>query len=559
MRVTSSGRIVRSEKGEGRRERGEGRGEKGEGIAESEIVNHQSSTPNSGSELIARDSRALFGSTGLAVAGQAVAIVVGLACTIVTIRLLDLAAYGRFALFFMFLEIISHLLAWPNLGLVRFGREEMGAARASQSSIGRLAETFWARMVLFLVSVLAAAGLLWALRQPLENYLKLEFAIHILLLLYVALNGFVLLARSVFQTVTQFRAYALALASVKILNLALIVTVFILLRRPVGPGRIIALHIVSFGVVCLICLFLLPWKSLLPVRVKLPAIGRMASYSWPLLPAGLSALVVNWVDFALIKHYALEASVGLYAAAYQPVTVLIALKVALISAVIPLLVSLATEKRSETLTWYLDDALGQIAWALGLGSVLLAIGAEAIPLLLGQKYLPSIVPCQVLMAGAAFFIFTSFQSALAKALDRVRAVFAVGLLTALLNTLFDLALVPRFGIRGAGIATTAAFILSGLFYFPILNSERSLRGSSPLRRYGAILGLAAPFIMAGVALMADTRIMRVGCGLGIVAVWGVMARMTGVFRTSTLEKWRSVHMPNWARRAIGTFYAVLGR
>ncbi len=517
-------------------------------------MNHGRSEKEShpASELIARDQYRLLGHAGLSVTGQCIALAAGLLCTIVTVRLLEPSAYGRFAIFFMLLEIISHLLIWPNLGLVRFGREELGRT-------GSLAHTFWARLALFAICVLAAAGLLATFRQQVEAYLKLEYAPYLLLLFYVILNGFTLMAQSVFQTVSRFRAYAVAQASVKILNLAFILVLFVLLQRSVGPGRIIAVHIASFGIASLICLSLLPWTSLLPVRTSLSALGRIAAYSWPLLPAGLSALVVNWVDFVVIRHYWSEAKVGLYAASYQPVTVIIALQVALLAAVIPLLVSLVIEKRRETLIWYLDEGLPQIAWTVGLGGVLLAMAAEAIPLVLGQRYQASIVPCQVLTCGVAVFVFAGFQSALAKALDKVQAMFVVGLLTACLNALFDLSLVPRFGIRGAGIATTAAFLLSGLLYFPILNSKTSLRGMRPFRRYGALCGLVFPLIMASAALAFEDRATRLGCGLGIIVAWAFLARLTGVFRMNTLEKTEGVHMPAWTRKAMATFYAVFGR
>jgi len=504
-------------------------------------------------QLIARDGRAFFGSAGLAVSGQAITATAGIACTVITIRLLSRTAYGRFAIFFMLLEIVSHIIAWPNPGLVRFGREEMAGA-------GTLADTFWARLSLFLAGAAAVAILLFAAQRHVMSYVRLqEFQVHILLLLYVVLNGFVLMARSVFQTATRFRAYALTQCSVKLLNLAFIVVVFVLLGKVASPARILLVHIVSFALISCVCLVLLPWRLLLPVRIRMPVLKRMAAYSWPFLPAGLSALIVNWVDFAVIKHFKSDLQVGIYAAAYQPVTVIIGLQVALVSAVLPLLVSLAIEKRSRALTWYLDDVLPQIAWGLGLGSVVLATAAEAIPLALGGKYAHAVVPCQVLLAGVTFFVFAGFQAALAKALDRVKAVFLIGLLTAALNVLFDLVLVPRFGIQGAAIATAAAYILSGLFFFPVLNSERWLRRGGVMRRYGVYIGLAAPLFMAAAALMSRSWALRLIAASGIIAVWVIAARVLGIFRKDTLEKIERIHMPAFARSAAKRFYAVFGR
>jgi len=490
-------------------------------------------------DLITRDGHALFASTGRAVAGQGVALIAGLATTILTIRLLDRASYGRFALFFMFLEITSHFIAWPNLGLVRFGREEL-------ADRGRLAQTFWARIALFILCAAGVAFMLRAFRKPLAGYLQLEYAINVLLFLYVVLNGFVLLARSVFQTVTRFRAYAFALAATKVGNLLLILLLFVLLRSPASPGRIIAVHIASFAAVCLLCLFLLPWKILIPLEINLHWIKRMVGYSWPLLPAGLCAFIVNWVDLTVIRHFGHDWQVGVYAAAYQPVTVLIMLHVAVLSAVAPLLVSLVLDKRREILTWYLREVLPQLAWLLGLGALALVVVAELIPWVLGPSYQPAVVPCQVLMAGVACFIFFGFQSALAKALDRTRAVFLIGLLTALLNVLFDLALVPRFGIRGAAVATAAAFILSGLFYFPVLNTAVP----ASAKRYLAVLGLLPCLLMGAGALYLDHWLHRVALCVALAGVAVATARSMLPFSETTRENLDALHLSPRARKIV---------
>lgn len=504
--------------------------------------------PSAGAELIAKDSRDIFGNTGRATTGQAIALAAGLVTTIITIRLLQRADYGRFALFFMLLEIISHFISWPNLGIVRFGREEMAHS-------GRAAQTFWARMLLYAAGALAAAVILWTFRKPAGEYLHLEYPLHALLFLYVTLNGFVLLARSMFQTTSQFRAYAFTAAGVKICNLALILTLFLFLRLPVGPGRIIAVHIASFALVCMLCVFLLPWKLLLPIRTDLRAIRRIAAYSWPLLPAGLCAFVVNWVDLAVIRHFGKDWEVGVYAAAYQPVTILIALHVAVLGVITPLLVSLVITKRKNTLVWYLREALPQLGWLLGLGALVLALSAEFIPLVLGAAYRPAIVPCQVLIAGAAFFTFAGFQSSLVTAFDRTRAVFIVGLLTATLNVLFDLALVPRFGILGAAVGTTAAFILSGLLYFPILNTALP---ASP-RRYLALAGLTPALLMAGIIPALPSRHLRIALCILLIGASISAARLILPRPRATLDKLDAAHLPNPARKAIRIFLHMLSR
>ena len=504
--------------------------------------------------LMERDERRIFGNVSLAVLGQATAFAAGLGCMVVTARLLGPKGYGRLTLFFMFLAVLSQVLVgWPNLGLVRFGREELGKS-------GKLGRTFWARTALFVASLGLAAALLFAFRTPLNEYLQLEYSAAVLLLLYIAVNEGVFLFRGVFQTVSNFRAYAVVTAGVRSLNLLLIVLAFVALAWPVNVAAIIGAHLVSISLIVLLSLTVLPWRRLLPVSLTASDVRRVFKYSWPMMAAGLSVLVVDWVDFVVIKGFRPAAELGWYAASYQPVTVLTALRIAFVSAVLPLFVSIHVEKKHEKLTWFLDEAIPQIAWVSGIGCALAMAAAELIPLILGEKFRPSVAPCQILMPGVAFSVVTALHVTLAQAVDRVRTSVIVIAILAALNVALDLILVPlpRIGILGAGAATTTAFVLSGAVFFPLLNAMPSLKGKSPGRRYVALLAFLPPLAAAiMVTRLPGTATRLVVCAAALAA-GVILAKVIGIFRLTTLEKIEGVQMPRLARRIVRKFYGVLG-
>ena len=504
------------------------------------------------SALIARDKQGLLGNVSMTVSGQAAGFAAGLVCTIVTARLLGPEGYGRLVLFFMFYTILAQIIVgWPNVGFVRFGREELGRD-------GAMSRTFWARILLFIPSFGIAALLVLFLRNRLGEYLGIGHAAA-LLLLYVGLNEAILLMRGVFQTAGRFRAYGLITFAMRALKLPAILLAFALLASRVGVVEIIAAHVVSVAIVAIGVALFLPWRQLLPVRAGGKALHRLIAYSWPFMLAGLSVLVVDWVDLAVIKHFRPAVELGQYAVAYQPITVMMHLCLAFVGAVLPLLVSLAVEQQHRTLTWYLDEALPQIAWVVGIACTLAAAAAEAIPLLLGRGYVQSVMPCQVLMAGMAFSVVAALQVALAQAMDRVRAAAIVMLVLAALNVGLDLLLVPRIGILGAGAATTAAFALSGLLYFPLLNAIPYLRGSAPRRRYATLLGLAPPLGFAAIAVTLKAPALRLmGCAAILVVSAGA-AYGIGVFRMTTLDRLEKVRMPRPLRSMTRSFYRVFGR
>ncbi len=365
--------------------------------------------------------------------------------------------------------------------------------------------------------------------------------------------------RAAYQTAGAFRGYALLSAGPRVLNVLLIAGLFVLLaRRATASGILVAQLAALLGVLAAAVLFL-PRAALQLPRRDEAVFRRTAAYSWPLIFWSLASLVVNWFGLAAVKRYGAAADVGHFAVAWQAVTVLTALQVATLNAVTPLLMSLAAEKRRDGLTRYVEDALPQTAWAIGLGCVLLGAAAEAIPLLFGADYAPSVVLTQVLLAGVAFGAFAAFQEALVKALDRVKATACVMAALAAMNVLLALALTPRLGALGAAAAAAAALILSALLYIPIVEALPGLGSCGSAGRGRAWLGLLAPVVLAVAAVCLDRALWRLTAAAGILLTWLVLARAVNVFPAATPARLADMRMPEPLRRALTFFYARMGR
>jgi O-antigen/teichoic acid export membrane protein len=281
-------------------------------------------------------------------------------------------------------------------------------------------------------------------------------------------------------------------------------------------------------------------------------------YAWPLLPAGLSSLVVNWVDLVAIKAWRPAESVGHYAAAYQPVMILILLSNAFLAAALPLLVSLVRAKRYDEIRWTAARLAPQVAWGSAAAGASLFLAAEAIPLVLGKDYVAAIRPCQVLLAGMMFYFIGAFLLHMAKALDRVKSVFAVGLIMAAVNALLDVLLVPHVGIVGAAYATAGAFAVALLVVLGVVFRDRRVVGN--LRRpLGRILLAGAPALgLILVAVTCDAAGARLLLGGLILLLSALAARLLGVFTPDTLVRLRKMHLPPWLQATATLFYGILG-
>ena len=504
-------------------------------------------------DLLERETRGLFGNALALGLGQGGVLVFGFGAMVLTTRLLGVESYGRLTVFFMCLGVATQLLiGWPNLAVVRFGREDLAARRD-------LGPTFWGRLLLYLVCGVGAAVALFAFRGPLGRYLGLGAWGVALLVGYALLLSALEMLQAVFQALGRFRVVAVLGASAKLLNFLLVLGLFLAVRKS-GAPTVIGLHLAALALVLIVAVAL---TTRAPVgRPREPALGRaraMAGYAWPVLLGGLAGVVVEWVDTVVLKACGSMAQVGAYGAAYQAVNALGGLRAAAVIVLWPYVMSLAVEGRRETLRWYLDDFLPAGTILLGLALTVVAVCAEAMPLLFGADFRGAVWPCQVLVAGVAFTGIFYMLHNVATAFDRVRRVAVVTVVMAVVNLVGDVLLVPRLGPMGAALSTLVAFAVSALLMVRVVNGVAELRGEAPGRRYLAAFALAPALAVPAVRLGIDAPWGRVAACLGLFAAWAAAVRLSGAFRPEALDRLDRIALPRPARWALNAACAALGR
>lgn len=509
--------------------------------------------PDNPESLVDRERRGLFRNVMAAGLGQAGAIVFGLGAMVVTTRLLGPEGYGTLTVFFMALGIVTQvLLGWPNVAVVRFGREEM-------RDTGGIGATLWARAALFglCAAVVAAALVLW--RKPVAAYLGMGPAAVWVLLGYALLLAGVEMFAAVFQVLGRFRAMAALGAGAKLLNFALLILLYLAFTRQTDAQTVLVLHVVSLA-----CIFLVGgagalWAGSAAPRLDGERVRRMAAYAWPIVLGGIASVVVGWIDTAVINHYRPRQDVGAYGAAYQVVFVLGGVRAAVLCVAWPLIMSVAAEERHETLRWYLDDFLMTGTIMLGVALAAVGIAAEAIPWALGSGFTASMLLCQVLVAGVAFTAFRAMIVNVANAYDRVKYVVATSVAVALVNLGGDLALVPRMGPMGAALSTVVAYAVGAVLVLAIVNRVSEVRGAAPGRRFLAVAGFLPALGVPALACCIGRGPLRVAALVAMLILWCLVVRAAGWFNRATLQRLERIELPPAALWALRMTYAALAR
>jgi len=185
--------------------------------------------------------------------------------------------------------------------------------------------------------------------------------------------------------------------------------------------------------------------------------------AWPFGVAGLLGAIMINTDTIIIGWLRTATDVGYYSAAQKPVLLLYILPSLIAGGFFPVLAKLAN-KDNEKLREALEKGLAFVfllAIPFAVGMILTS--GQIIHLLFGNEYFnqPTIITLQLL----AITLITNFPISLLVnaifAYDRQKDLITFWTIGAIGNAVFDLLLIPVWGIAGAALATVIIQIITG--------------------------------------------------------------------------------------------------
>jgi O-antigen/teichoic acid export membrane protein len=225
------------------------------------------------------------------------------------------------------------------------------------------------------------------------------------------------------------------------------------------------------------------------------------------------------VDMVILQWLAAPGELGCYAAAYRFLDAVIALAASLGGPLFPRLSSVATSAPGEARR--LLEAGWRPLLALGLpltvGTV--TVAGDLVVLLFGPEFAGAAPLLRLLMLGTLPLFWVSIANHALIAGDRVWALVGVYALSALVNVVGNLLLVPRWGASGAAVATVVCEWLNLVLVVRLLRDAFGLTLSTAgLWRYaaatGAMLGalwLVHPLgVVAAIAVAAAAYVAALG-------------------------------------------------
>lgn len=172
----------------------------------------------------------------------------------------------------------------------------------------------------------------------------------------------------------------------------------------------------------------------------------------------LSDALNDRLDQVVTAFIASQAILGFYAVAVNAAEILLYLPGAAATAVLPLVARSEPEGRVERVLRAFRSVLLVTLGSIAVGA---ALGPPLLPLVFGDRFTGSIVPFLLLLPATLGYVALSiFSSALVASAAPGRS--SLGPLVSLVvATALDFALIPRYGASGAAAAASIAYLLGG--------------------------------------------------------------------------------------------------
>jgi len=195
---------------------------------------------------------------------------------------------------------------------------------------------------------------------------------------------------------------------------------------------------------------------------------------WPLILSGIAITIYIRIDQIMIKEMLGEREVGLYSAAVKLSEAWYFVPVIITSSLFPAIVNakkISQELYHQRLQW-LCTLMAWLAIAVALPMTFLA--DPVVSLLYGQHYREAGSVLMIHIWGAVF-VFLGVSSGVFLTVENyTKKSFYRTALGAISNVLFNFALIPRYGINGAAMATVLSQFIANFLYDLFDSSIRNL-------------------------------------------------------------------------------------
>jgi O-antigen/teichoic acid export membrane protein len=413
------------------------------------------------SEIVNQSLQKIVKGAGIIFIGTIIGLLLGFIGRVIFVRYTTQTEYGIYSLA---LVIISIFVTISTLGLsegsTRYiayfrGKKEEGKVRGVISSSIKIAiiASISLAVVSFLISDFISINIFHTpeLSTPLKIF-SIAIPFTVLINVFIAIfRGFDRVdAKIYFQSILRPVLYLLFLIAAVLFGLSFL-------------GMIYA-YLASIAVTCIAFVIYMLKRTPLPIgknSVTDPMTKELLFFSVPLLAVSMLWMVMSWTDTLMLGYFKTPDVVGVYNAALPLANLLLMIPASMGFIYIPIITQLYSKRLIDDVK---RNYIILTKWTLLLISpiffVLFLFPEVVLNLLFGSRYIGASVALQILALGFFLNVSLGFTYNLLIVIGENKFPMFAYVISAIMNIILNIILIPPMGIVGASIASVVSIIIS---------------------------------------------------------------------------------------------------
>lgn len=273
-----------------------------------------------------------------------------------------------------------------------------------------------------------------------------------------------------------------------------------------------------------------------------PTLKRLLSFGIPLTVLGGMMIIYQWTDTLCLAAFTEVKYISWYNIAFGMVAMTMLFSQTLNTTFFPVVSELNAKKKRKTIIQayqLLMKLLAHITNFMIIGMV--ALSPQIIVLLYGTEYLPAIFPFLILAVWGLIRPFGTLSAAIPIGLGKTKINAKVAIITAGCNLVFNLSLIPFYGMIGAAVATTSSYLIGTLVLLNITSKLLKININWKPILFSFISAIVAGLSMFGlITFLTFIKFTNGTFGLllclVVVSIFGLVIYLLGLFAFKSFTK-----------------------
>lgn len=283
---------------------------------------------------------------------------------------------------------------------------------------------------------------------------------------FIAINKAVLGALNGFRSMKAF-----AFIDITLNATILLVSVFLVLFLDMNVFGAVLGFVIPTIILGLIVIFFIRSYLIFPNRIFLQnnVFRDILHFGLYVVLGSSIGYLYTHIDSLMIGYYLNEEDVGIYAVAAIFIQGITLIPSAIQRVTSPTITKNHAKKEYGSIVKLLKSVTSKVFLLSSLFSLFMIVfGKTLILTIFGNMFLPAYLPLIILLIG--YTIYSTFMSigSFYSSIGHIELSYKVALFSAILNIVFNIAFIPRYGIIGAAMATSTSLIVLTLVHFFII-------------------------------------------------------------------------------------------